>query len=252
MEGPARDLDHAVELITAASREGIPIRLLGGLAVRYLCPSFPPRVAEGQDMDLASVADVRSSLGPFLAAQGFVPDKEFNALYGHKQMYFRSPDGGSALDVIIDRLEMCHTLDFKDRIDRMPITLDPIDLLLSKLQIVEINDKDLQDAVYLLAAFPVRDDEESGGLSPSRMCQVVCEDWGWWRTVSENLDRIISLAPEARARLLPEAAPFDPVVQAAELRRLADAAPKTLRWRLRARIGDRMRWYELPEEVAHR
>jgi hypothetical protein len=249
--GTGDHLDQAVDLISAASRRGIPIRLLGGLAVRLLCLAFPPRTRADQDMDLASVGTARSALGPFLAERGFVPDTEFNALYGHKQMYFRSPDGQRALDVVIDRLDMCHVLDFRDRIDRMPYTLAPIDLLLSKLQIVELNQKDLQDAVYLLAAFPIQDDEESGALSPTRLCQVVCEDWGWWRTVAGNLDRVTLLGPEERARLVPPGAPFDPIAQAAELRRRADEAPKSLRWRLRSKIGDRMRWYELPEEVAH-
>jgi hypothetical protein len=202
-------------------------------------------------MDLASVSRVRAALGPFLAAQGFAPDKEFNALYGHKQMYFRSPDGGWALDVMLDRLDMCHVLDFRDRIERMPYTLDPTDLLLSKLQIVEINEKDLQDAIYLLAAFPIRDDDEPGTIGPLRLCQIVCEDWGWWRTVSGNLDRVTALAPEDLARLVPPDAPFDPVDQALALRRQADEAPKSLRWRLRSKVGDRVRWYELPEEVAH-
>jgi hypothetical protein len=251
MAGDHGRLDRALELIAAASGQGIPLRLLGGLAVRHLCPAFPPRAGEDQDMDLASVSSARPALGPFLAVQGFEPDAQFNALYGQKQMYFRSKEGGWALDVIIDRLDMCHVLDFRDRIDRMPFTLDPIDLLLSKLQIVEINEKDLQDAIYLLAAFPVRDDEESGGLSPSRLCQIVCEDWGWWRTVSGNLDRIVSLDPEARRRLVPQGAPLDPIAQAEDLRRLADEAPKSLRWRLRSKIGERMRWYELPEEVSH-
>jgi hypothetical protein len=252
VEGGTGDhLDQAIDLIAEASRRGVPIRLIGGLAVRYLCRAFPPRTRGDQDIDLASVGTARPVLGPFLAERGYVPDKEFNALYGHKQMYFRSPDGRRALDVIIDRLDMCHVLDFRDRIDRMPYTLAPIDLLLSKLQIVELNQKDLQDATYLLAAFPIRDDEESGGLSPTRLCQVVCEDWGWWRTVAGNLDRITSLGPDERAGLVPSGAPFDPIAQAAELRRRADDAPKSLRWRLRSKIGDRMRWYELPEEVAH-
>jgi hypothetical protein len=251
----ARDGDHldqAIELIAAASRERIPVRLLGGLAVRYLCPSFPPRLAEGQDMDLASVSPARRALGSFLGEHGFVADKEFNALYGHKQMYFRSSDGAWALDVIIDRLNMCHVLDFRDRIERMPYTLDVTDLLLSKLQIVEINEKDLQDAIYLLAGFPIRDDDESGGIGPGRLCQIVCDDWGWWRTVTGNLDRIADLTVEERTRLVPRGAPFDPAEQAEELKRQADETPKRLRWRLRSKVGDRVRWYQMPEEVAHR
>jgi hypothetical protein len=252
MESSGDHLDQAIGVIGAASREGIPLRLLGGLAVRYLCPAFPPRTRDDQDLDLASVSRVRAGLSSFLADQGFIADRQFNALHGHKQMYFATADGRWTLDVMLDRLDMCHVLDFRDRIERMPYTLEPTDLLLSKLQIVEINDKDLQDALYLLAAFPVREDDESGTLDPVRLCQIVCADWGWWRTVGGNLDRIAALSEEDRSRLIPGNAPFDPIEQARTLRRRADDAPKTLRWRLRATVGERVRWYELPEEVAHR
>jgi hypothetical protein len=252
MAGAGGDvLDEAVQLITAAAREGIPLRLLGGLAVRCLCPAFPPRAREGQDVDMASVSSARSALARFLAEHGCVPDKEFNQLYGHKQMYFLSADGSWAVDVMIDRLDMCHVLDFKDRIERMPHTLDPTDLLLSKLQIVEINEKDLQDAVYLLSAFPVQTGDQPGTIGLEWFTGVLSEDWGWWRTVSANLDRITSLAPADRTGLVPADAAFDPVEQAGTLRRHADQAPKGLKWRLRSKIGDRVRWYELPEEIAH-
>ena len=250
MEARGEPLDRALTVIAAASREGVPVRLIGGLAVRYLCPAFPPRTRDDQDVDLASVARARARLTDVLAAQGFVPDKQFNSLYGHKQMYFRSSDGW-AVDVILDRLDMCHVLDFRDRIERMPHTLDVTDLLLSKLQIVEVNEKDLQDAIYLLAAFPVQEGDEPGTIGPGRMCAIVCQDWGWWRTVSGNLDRITSLSPEDRRRLIPAGAPFDPVEQAERLHREAEGTPKTLRWKLRSKVGERIQWYKLPEEVAH-
>ena len=93
----------------------------------------------------------------FLADHGFLGDKRFNTIHGDRQMYFTTADGGTSVDVIMDRLRMCHVLEFKDRIDRMPYTLDVTDLLLSKLQVVEQNEKDVQDIVYLLAAYEVRE-----------------------------------------------------------------------------------------------
>lgn len=129
----ARDpLEESLGLIEAAAGIGVPLRLVGGLAVRVLCPDFPPRTRERQDLDLASTSDARPTLTGFLEERGYEPDRRFNALYGHKQLYFASPVG-RALDVLVDRLEMCHVLEFKDRIGRMPLTLDVTDLLLSKL-----------------------------------------------------------------------------------------------------------------------
>ncbi|HYT30768.1 MAG TPA: hypothetical protein VEN82_08310 [Actinomycetota bacterium] len=244
-------LEEATALITAANEAGVPVRLIGGLAVRYLTPSFPPRAHNRQDLDVASVSRVRSALGKLIESLGYVPDKTFNALYGHKQLYFTSPATGRALDVLIDKLEMCHTLEFADRIERMPYTLDPTDLMLSKLQIVHLNEKDAQDLLYLLARFSLSDEDEPETIGLRRYRRVLGEDWGWWRTVTLNLAKVRGLAEGERTHLIPAGAPYDPVQQIRDLERHAEEAPKSLRWRIRAKIGERKRWYELPEETEH-
>jgi hypothetical protein len=242
--------DEALELVQAAQREGVALKLVGGLAVRALCPSFPPRIHDRQDLDFASTSAGRVAVTAFLAARGFEPDDHFNQIHGHKQLYFRSPAGRS-VDVLIDRLEMCHALDFRDRLDRMPLTLDVTDLLLTKLQIVELNEKDAADAVQLLGAYPVRGGDEPGTIGLARFGEVVGDDWGWWRTVTATLERIRSLATGDGGSLVPPAPPFDPVEQLGALLTEAERVPKSRRWRLRSLIGERVRWYELPEEEAH-
>ena len=249
--GPGDDVfGEAMSLIGGAQEAGIPVRLIGGLAVRYLTPDYPPRARDGQDLDLASVSAHRRKLSEFLVSKGYEGDRTFNALYGHKQLYFASPSGRT-VDVLIDRIEMSHTLQFADRIARMPHTLDPCDLLLSKLQIFELNEKDAQDALYLTSAFEVRAGDEPGTIGLDRFCAVLADDWGWWRTVTMNLDKIRGLAQGDGTRLVPENRAFDPAEQLQRLRTEADETPKSLKWRLRAKVGDRKRWYELPEETEH-
>ncbi len=246
----ADPLNEALGLVEAAREIGAPLRLAGGLAIRVLCPGFPPRVRENQDLDLASVSRSRPALVAMLVDRGYEPDRRFNALYGHKQLYFASPDG-RYVDVLIDRLEMCHDLEFADRIERMPLTLDPTDLLLSKLQIVELNEKDVQDIVYLLAAFPVEEGNRVGAIGLDRIREIVGGDWGWWRTLTLNLDKIDRLLRGPSAHLIPSTAEH-PVLDALQsIGRAADAAPKSLRWRIRARVGERRRWYRVPEETPH-
>lgn len=247
---PDDALSEALRLIEAARGRGIPLRLVGGLAVHVLCPGFPPRKREGQDLDLASASAFRPGLTALLAELGYEPDKRFNALYGHKQLFFASPTG-RAVDILVDRLEMCHVLEFRDRIERLPLTLDPTDLLLSKLQIIELNEKDAQDAIYLLAAFPVREGDEPGTIGLERIEGMVADDWGWWRTLTMNADRIADLAAGDLAHLVPPGAGNDPVDQLRAIRRAADEVSKSLRWRIRARVGDRKRWYMLPQEESH-
>jgi hypothetical protein len=242
-------LAEALELIGAAQAEAIPLRLIGGLAVRVLCPSFPPRTRDRQDLDLASVSTARPNLTRFLTERGYEPDRRFNALYGHKQLFFSSPSG-RAVDVLVDRVEMCHVLEFAGRIDRMPTTLDVTDLLLTKFQIVELNEKDARDVLQLLSAYQVVEGDEPGAVGLSRLREIVADDWGWWRTVTGNLDRIRDLATGS-PELLPADPPHDPVAQLGVLARAAADAPKTLRWRIRAKVGDRKRWYRVPDEDSH-
>lgn len=146
---------------------------------------------------------------------------------------------------------MCHVLEFRERIERMPLTLDVADLLLSKLQIVELNEKDAQDVLYLLSAYPVREGDEPGSVGLDRIGVIVAGDWGWWRTLTMNVERIAELATTMAAHLVPRGASHDPVAQLRRIGEHAHAVPKTLRWRLRARVGDRARWYQLPDEQPH-
>lgn len=243
--------DLAARVVREARNRGVPLRLLGGQAVRLLCPAFPPRIRAGQDVDFASVSSAKTAVLEFLEGQGFVGDRPFNALHGHKQMYFTTPDGATTIDVIMDQLHMCHILGFKERIDRMPYTLDVTDLLLSKLQVVQQNEKDVHDLVYLLAAYPVQDGDEPGTIGLGRFGKIVGDDWGWWRTVAGNLERIVELVGSELGHLVPPSPSYDPVEQALVLRAHADAAPKSLRWKIRSKVGERVQWYELPEEVAH-
>jgi hypothetical protein len=242
--------DEALELVQTAQRERVILKLVGGLAVRALCPSFPPRHRDQQDLDFASTSAGRAAVTPFLAARGFEPDQHFNQIHGHKQLYFRSPAGRS-VDVLIDRLEMCHALDFRDRLDRMPLTLDVTDLLLTKLQIVELNEKDAADVLQLLGAYQVRAGDGPGTIGLARFVEFVGDDWGWWRTVTGNLEWIRSLAMGDGGSLVPPAPPFDPLEQLGALLTEAERVPKSRRWRLRSLIGERVRWYEVPEEESH-
>ena len=243
-------LPEALALAQSAEKAGVGLKLLGGLAVRVLTPDLPPRLRAGQDMDFACLSKGRKATAAFLEESGCVPDRRFNNLNGDRQMYFVAPSG-RPIDVMVDRLTMCHVLDFRSGYGRLPFTLDAIDILLSKLQIIELNEKDARDIFQLLAGLPVG--ARSVGeitLDTERFGQLLAADWGWWRTVTRNLDKLPGLLDE-RPGLAQPGMPFDPVEQGASLRKLADETPKSMKWRMRAGVGDKVRWYELPEEVDH-
>jgi hypothetical protein len=254
--GPADDpLPEALGLARGAAGAGVGLKLLGGLAVRVLCPGFPPRLRAGQDMDFGCLSKGRKDVARYLERSGCVPDRRFNNLNGDRQMYFTAPSG-RPVDVMVDRLTMCHTLDFRPSFGRLPDTLDAADLLLTKLQIVELNEKDARDLLQLLAGVPLSGPGRAGPgparpvIDTDRFASVLGADWCWWRTVTANLEKLPALAA-ADPGLLPPAPPHDPVAASQRLLELARSAPKSVRWRMRAGVGDRVRWYELPEEVGH-
>src|ERR1700729_3352789 len=250
MPGPEDDpLPEAVSLVDGAARAGLRLRLLGGLGASVLCPGFPPRLRAGQDMDLAFASKGRRDVVAYLEKSGCVPDKMFNSLNGDRQMYFTA-SSGRPVDVMVDRLVMCHTLDFRASFGNASLTLDPADLLLSKLQIIELNAKDVHDITHLLSGLPVGDSASGPFIDVVRFREMVGSDWGWWRTSTGSLEKLPALLAE-NPGLVPANARFDPLAQAERLLDAAASAPKSMKWKLRANVGDRVRWYELPEEVAH-
>jgi hypothetical protein len=241
---------EARRLIDRAADRGIVLRLLGGLAIQLLTPELPPRTRDGQDLDFASVRSSRKPLTEMLAEEGYVGDRNFNALYGDKQLYFTHGESGLAVDVMIDRLHMCHTVEFAERAAAMPYTLSPTDLLLSKLQIVELNAKDLDDCLRLLVTFPLGDFDDSEAIDLRVIGGLVGDDWGWWKTISLNLERIRLALADGSVRV-PEEGRLDPEAAVQTLSETLERAPKSRRWKLRDRIGERKRWYEIPEETPH-
>src|SRR6201995_4943390 len=164
-------LPEATALGQGAAEAGLPLRLLGGLAGRALSAAFPPRLRAGQAIALACLSKGRKKAVAYLVEQGCRPDRAFNGLNGDRQMYFTAPSG-RPVDVMVDRLAMCHTLDFRPGFSQRPLTLPAADLLLSKLQIVELNAKDAHDIVHLLAGLPLDDD----GIDLGRFSQVLASD----------------------------------------------------------------------------
>ena len=259
----ADPLAEALRIIALADDRGLLVRLMGGLAFHAQAPTWTARIdRDGRDIDLATRSQDRSALSEVLVGMGYTPDRQYNALYGHKQLYFVDESKGRPVDVLIDRLEMCHRFEFRDRLAVSRPTLPLAELLLTKLQIVKLNRKDLLDALILLASHPlaatsdgIGDGADAGAaINVSRIVGLTSADWGWWRTVTGNLDRLrtyveTELTPSELDTGMPLR--FEPLVQIRALADAIEAGTKSTKWRLRARVGERIAWYEEPEEVGH-
>ena len=222
---------------------------MGGVAVWLVSPSMrrPPLERPYGDFDLAvAKADARRA-AVFLEAAGYVPEKMFNALHGATRLNFSHPDGRWPIDVVIDELNMSHRIDLRGRLAGPGPTLTLADLLLTKLQIWEVNAKDLGDAIGLLADHEIADREDPVTIDRRRLTSLAGGDWGICHTLERNLRKVHEELEHRR----PEGAPFEPGAQVDGLLAALDAAPKSLGWRARAKVGERVRWYETPEEVRH-
>jgi hypothetical protein len=268
MEAEPRTLEdplaEALRIVAAADREGILLRLMGGMAVRAHAPDWTHRTRRREvDIDFATRARDRKAAFALLEREGYSPDKRHNALFGQHQGYFVDEARRRPVDILVDKLEMCHRIEFGDRLAKSTPTLPVAELLLSKLQIVKINRKDVLDAIILLAEHPLGQDDgevdSSRGLaaiSLPRILSFTSNDWGWWRTVTGNLDVLSQYLDTDFTEADVDVGGgrpvlFDPRAQVTALRAAIDGAPKSTRWKLRAAVGERQQWYVDPEEVAH-
>jgi hypothetical protein len=230
-------------IVGLAGELDLPLRMLGGAAVRLRCPSStrPPLARACKDVDFIGRANDRRAIEKLFQTAGYRPEQEFNALQGQHRLFFWDPDNEREADVFLDAVSMCHVLELRDRLPLHDETLPLADLLLLKLQVVELGERDLLDAVALLTDHPLTSD----GIDLAHIEKVLAGDWGWWRTATSVLERV-----EAFAHRLPGFDRADVVAERArELREHVEAAPKSRRWKLRAKVGDRVRWYELPDEA---
>jgi hypothetical protein len=225
-----RRVAEATALVDDADGRGVAARLLGGVGVVIHCGAAH---REPEDIDLAVGRKQMRELAAVLAGRGYEPDARFNAMHGHARNIFQGPEG--KVDVFVGEFTMCHKLDLEPRLAVETPTLPAADLLLTKLQIVELTEKDSTDLRALLEAHELGDGP-GDVIDGSRIAAVLADDWGYWRTATGTLERVAAAWPALAGK-------------AGELRERVDAEPKSRRWKMRARIGERRRWYELPEHV---
>jgi hypothetical protein len=243
-----RTLDDVAEegrrLALAAHGDELSLRLLGGVAVWCQCPSarLPELARDYGDADFIGRAGDRKRIAAFLEAQGYEADRMFNALHGASRLNFHDPVRDRPVDVLLDRFAMAHELDLRDSVSADGLTIALADLLMSKLQVVNVNEKDVRDLLALL----VDHDFGPEDISLERILAATRNDWGLEHTIHRSLSRLqqmigdFGLAADQQATVL---------ARISQLGSVLDTASKGAKWKLRARVGERMRWYEEPEEA---
>jgi hypothetical protein len=216
----------------------VPLRLLGGVAVRLHTDTLE---REYKDLDFATTKKGSSPTQTLLRDLGYEPHVGFNAMNAKERLLFFDNPNDRQVDVFVGSFRMCHEIPLERRLDRESHTVPLAELLLTKLQIIELNEKDVRDAVALLSAKGVTDDDS--GVNAARVAELTADDWGLWRTITRNLTSVAQHLGNYEVDHALVMTRLD------ELQLRIEEAPKSRAWRLRDKIGERKRWYELPEEV---
>ena len=228
----------------------IIMRLIGALAFRTHCQTYgyiqDKLGRKFTDFDFVAYPRFVKDIRRVLTELGYEEDKQVTQLFGDRRMLFHDPAFGRHIDVFLNILDFCHPINFVGRLEAEELTVPLAELMLEKMQIVQINEKDLIDSIMLLREHPIGDSDKET-INARILTRILCTDWGFWRTFTGNI-KLLDEKVENDQILSDE----DRQVVQNRIRELQDrleAQPKSLAWKARASIGERVKWYKDVEEL---
>ena len=249
---PEEFIGTARRLVSSAKEKDIILRVIGATSVLIHVGKDAPILdvfksyRKLTDIDFVTYRKCWSKIEDFFQEQGFQPNERFNALHGDKQLNFTG-SGDLHADVFCDKLNMSHVIDFTGRLEQDYPTIPLADLLLEKMQIVRINEKDIKDTLLLLRTHDLGNDDKDV-INASWIAHTLKDDWGFWYTVTANLKKV-----DVQKNQYDWLSTQDRTIIESRVNKLLgiiESEPKTSRWRFRARIGTRKKWYNDVEELS--
>jgi hypothetical protein len=244
-------LDQAHRIVEEAQQRGATLRLLGAVAFNIHCPEFHDYQAKAKrlftDLDFAAYFKDNEAIRRLFADMRFQEDREVAVVYARDRLVLNDLNSTLHLDIFFDKLDFCHPIPWTGRLEVDTPTIPLAELLLEKMQIVKLNEKDVIDTVMLVREHDI-DTGDSETINAARIAHMCARDWGLWRTVTMNLGKVLDLS--AGYAWLEEG---DRQVVKDRVARLLDAIerePKNGAWKARNLVGDRVQWYKDVSEVA--
>jgi hypothetical protein len=237
-------------ILEASQDSGLILRVIGSLAFQMHCPKFGHlQEAMGRaytDIDFAAYRNQTKEIQELMASLGYVENREVFVVSEGARSIFGNGNSGLHVDVFYEKLDFCHVISWDGRLEVDSPTIPLAEMLLEKMQIVKINEKDIIDTIMLLLEHPLGEGDDET-INIGLIAQLCSKDWGLWRTTTMNLEKVSALAqgyPQLTADNKDQV-----VSRVAECITRIDAEPKSLAWRLRSRVGDRVKWYKDVDEV---
>ncbi|HXF85177.1 MAG TPA: hypothetical protein VNK49_07280 [Anaerolineales bacterium] len=243
--------ESELKMILKASEDaGILLRVIGSLAFQMHCPNFgylqPALGRAYTDIDFAAYSGQNRQISELMTKIGYIENREIFIATEGARAIFDKPNTGLHVDIFYEKLDFCHTIYWKDRLEVDAPTIPLAELLLEKMQIVKINEKDIIDTIMLLLEHPLGDSDKET-INVGLVARLCANDWGLWRTTTMNLEKVKQLAQHYPQ--LSDEQKRKIALQVDEILERLNREPKPLAWRLRDRVGDRVKWYKDVDEV---
>jgi hypothetical protein len=244
-------IDNAYKIVDQGQKQGAILRLLGAVAFNIHCPTYGAFQAKANrhftDLDFAAYFKDNQSIRDLFEMLGFEEDREVAVVYARQRLVFNHMKSPLHIDVFFDKLDFCHPIPWAKRLEVDSPTIPLAELLLEKMQIFTLNEKDVIDTLMLLREHSLNNGD-SDTINSARIAELCAQDWGLWRTVTMNLRKISNLSgnyawlEEDDCQVIEE--------RIKDLIKIIDSQPKNTKWNIRNKIGDHVKWYKEVHEVS--
>jgi hypothetical protein len=240
-------------IISEADKRKISLRIMGGAAIRMHCPKHEDlyerlKRTPKHDMDFVTYDKLRPLTKQLFMDLGYEPyiSLMLTGSTGRHRQIFNDKEGNKAIDVFLGKLEMCHVIDFEGRLEVDSPTVPLAELFLQKLQVVQLNEKDIQDSIILLMEHDIGDSDKEQ-VNGSYVASTLAKEWGFYYTVTTNIGKVRQFLHDYK--VLSDADRSVVTERLDKINKMIEAAPKTMAWKMRARVGPSVKWYNVVEEV---
>lgn len=238
-------ISEAIRIIDAAREEGVILRLIGGLAARNHCKIINFCERDYSDIDMVGLGSQVKKIAELFKKNGYEENKDVMIVTAGRRMQFYKGSPENHVDIFVDTFEMEHDVELKNRLTIEDYTITLSDLLITKLQIYKINEKDVRDILSTIKDNPIGENDKPGVINIRYIAKLCAKNWGLYHDVLENIDKCLGLmqyydlAPDEVKRI---------TERVSRLKEAIENEPKSLKWKLRARIGEKKGWRKPVED----
>jgi hypothetical protein len=237
-------------ILEASQSASLILRVIGSLAFQMHCNQYGYlQEAMGRaftDIDFGAYRKQTKEIKELMSSLGYIENQEVFIVSEGNRSIFSNPDIGLHVDVFYEKLDFCHLIRWDGRLEIDSPTIPLAEMLLEKMQIVKINEKDVIDTIMLLLEHPLGDHDRET-ININRIAKLCGNDWGLWRTVTMNLNKVSQLV-HGYDQINGQHKDFISRQVDVALKHI-ESEPKSMGWRLRSRVGDRVKWYKEVDEV---